>query len=179
MVIQVTIEDVKCIPVTGSIPRCPLFVQALSYYGITKQEHKYIIPILIVFKHKISHCTVYYFDCVLGYIFYCFIFIVTFQNTCPFWCLVLFLSKTPYYIFTYKKSSQFVCKYLYRPLSNRGSIEKYQSSIIFLILSNIFQNSHPNLINSTFGKNKILIAPWSTESAELKNLANRTEIDLT
>ena len=51
---------------TGSIPICPLFLRALSIYGITKQARKCLSPILIVFKNQTSHYKIYPFNHVMG-----------------------------------------------------------------------------------------------------------------
>ena len=90
-----------------------------------------------------------------------------------------FSPQTPWFIFTSQNISLHVGKYLYTPLSNMGPIIFFLSSIIFFILSPPpLLNYHPNLIISTFGKTKLFIPLWPTESADFTNLSNRTEISL-
>ena len=68
---------------TGSSQRRPLFLRALSLYGITKSAHKYHIPILILFKIKYSSTQFYLLNCVLGFFTYL-LFIVLLQKAYSF-----------------------------------------------------------------------------------------------
>ena len=59
---------------TGTSPRCPLFLHMLSFYGIIKRACKYISPILIVFNNQIYQYKIYSLNCVLVYfILFCYI----------------------------------------------------------------------------------------------------------
>ena len=73
------------------------------------------------------------------------------QNKCLLQFLVFF-SKTPIFIFTSKKSSQFVGKSLCGPFNNRGSIKKSECYHNLILSKIIFSELSPNLIISTSGE---------------------------
>ena len=69
---------------TGYSPRCPLFYTC-SHYMISQNGHANILAkFFIVFKNQISQYTIYFLNCVLGYIFIYLLFIILLQKACPF-----------------------------------------------------------------------------------------------
>ena len=114
---------------TGSSPRCSLFLCTLSFYGITKWALKYISPISIVFKNQISQYKINSFNCVLGYFLYL-LFIVPLQKTFPFRFHVFF-SKTPFFIYISQNISRFVGVSLCIPLISMDSIKISEFHNIF------------------------------------------------
>ena len=130
------------------------------------------------FRIQTAQYTIYY----LKFLQVCFLFFTLYNSVAkgvPILVFMIFLIPTfPFFVFTSQKSSQLVGKYLCRTLSNRIRINKFRVLSYFSFYQ-FFRNYHPNLIISTFGKNILLIPLWPTELAEFKNLAKRTESDLT
>ena len=139
--------QVRIVPVTGSSQTYPLFIRALSLYGITKQVQKYRFLFLIV-KRYISRYTIYLLNGILDYLFIYLIFIVTSKKACPFLFLGIFVfSQTSILVFTFHKSSLFGGKYLCRPLSNMVPVKKKLSFITFSFYQIIFSKALPKSHN--------------------------------
>ena len=116
---------------TGSSPRCTLFLRPLSFYCITKPARKYLSQIFNDFNNQISQHTIYSLNCVLVY-FYLFTIHSFVGKSMPVSFFKFFyFSIISIFIFTSQKSSRCVGKSLCRPLSNRGTTKNNLSSVIF------------------------------------------------
>ena len=98
---------------TGSRPRYQMFLCAFSLYGITKWAHKYRIPIsVLLLKKEISHYTIYFLSCVLGYIFTYFLFIVPLKKAYLFQFFLSFLLQILRFSFLHLKIAHDLYGYL-------------------------------------------------------------------